>query len=376
MSLITNTSLICIIMLSMMISTARPSASMHPINGRRTIYSNLWLFLFGLSITFMAAFRLEFQDTGVYKEIYSNMELDYSYAYEESLAIQDYGFNLFMIFLKRINPDPQFLVITTSTITFSCYFYTIGKYARNLPMSLFLMMALNMISSMNGIRQVLAGSITLLGLPLIRDKKAIPYILLVLLASTLHKSALVLIPLYFVFSGKRMNLGIWIFLIAVFGCFLFPSYATRVMGELLEDSVYKDYLSGESSMGYMRFLVALVPLILIILYCWVQQDNHAGENRHSPQYLNQRIIDVMINMEVVSFGFTALGMRMVYFARLSMYFHCILPMLLPVLLNNIFRKESARLMRVLSIVLYAFYYSYQIYVYYTFGGWNNFVLNL
>ncbi len=376
MTLIVSTSLICIFIVILMITTSYTSRGINPINGRRFVYSPYILFSYAFVITFVAAFRNGFQDTDVYKGIYSYMGTDYSFAFNEELSIQDYGFNLFMIFLNRINPDTQFVVIISSIIIYSCYFYIIGKYAQDLPLSLLLMMTLDLISSMNGIRQVMAGAITLLGLPFIRDKKPIPYFLLVLLASTLHKSALVLIPLYFVISGKRLNLGIWIFLSFVAVSFAFPELATSVMGDLLEDSVYEEYLAVESTMGIMRFLVALVPFILTILYCWVQQDNHTGEIKGHSGYLHQRLVDVMINMAVVSFGFMTLGMRMVYFARISLYFNCVLSILLPTLFSGIFRKESAHFMRILSTVLYMIFYAYQIYSYNLINGWNSFKLNL
>ncbi len=376
MTLIVSTSLICIFIAILMITTSYTSRGINPINGRRFVYSPYLLAVYAFVITFVAAFRLGFQDTEVYKGIYGYMGTDYSFAFNEELAIQDYGFNLFMIFLNQINPDPQFVVIVSSIIIYSCYFYIIGKYAQDLPLSLLLLMMLDLISSMNGIRQVMAGAITLLGLSFIRDRKFIPYLLLVLLASTLHKSALVLIPLFFIISGKRLNLGIWFFLIFVATCFVFPGFAMNIMGDLLEDSVYKDYLQNESTMGFMRFLVALVPFILTILYCWVQQDNHDGEIKGHSRYLQQRLIDVLINMAVVSFGFMTLGMRMVYFARLSLYFNCILPILLPTLFSGIFRKESAHFMRILSTVLYMVFYAYQIYSYQLINGWNSFKLNL
>lgn len=376
MSLIISTTLFCLLMVSMLISTARFSPKVNPVNGRHLTYNKVFFFAFAFVVTFVAAFRKEFQDTTVYKGFYSNYSTDYSYAATENLAMDDYGFNLFMIFLKRINPDPQFLVIVTSVITFSIYFYTIGRYAQDLPMSLLLMIALNYIGAMNGIRQVMAGAITLLGLRWIRDRKPIPYILLILLASTIHKSAFILIPLFFVISGKRLNFGMWIFLGLVAGCFVFPGYANSVMSDLLEDTIYQEYLTNEATMGFMRFLVALVPFFIILLYCWVQQYNHVGENRSDPRYLTQRTVDVMINMEVVSFGFSALGLRMVYFARLCLYFNCILPMLLPVLLSGSFRKESAHLMRIMATVLYLAFYAYQIYSYHLSGSWNGFVLNL
>lgn len=56
---------------------------------------------------------------------------------------------------------------------------------------------------MNGIRQIIAMSIFIFSIQYIKEKKIINYMLLVLLAFLFHKSALLLIPLYFVFYNNR-----------------------------------------------------------------------------------------------------------------------------------------------------------------------------
>lgn len=58
---------------------------------------------------------------------------------------------------------------------------------------------------MNGVRQFAAMAIWLLGIRYIVESKFVKYILIILLASAFHRSALILIPLYFVtkFTPKR-----------------------------------------------------------------------------------------------------------------------------------------------------------------------------
>ena len=374
MKLITNLSVVCILIVVILQYTRQPMREPNKFSASRYRYPPLLIFLFGFAIIFVASFREGFVDTRVYKHLYSLAGVEWENAFNDVLPIKDRGFSLMMIFLNQISPDPQLLVIVTSVITFAIYIHTIRTYANDLPFSLFLFFILTFLSSINGIRQVLAGAILTLALPWIRDKKTIPYILLVLLLSTLHASILVMIPLYFVISGKRMNGGMWVFLFAVVFCFFEPDTTYRVMGVILEDSVYVDYLENESQMGVMRFLVALVPAVLAILYSVVQAQNKDGEQKSGKNYLSQRMTDVLINMEIVNFGFVALGMKMVYFARISLYFSTVLPLLLPVMIDGIFEERSAKVVKTLATVLYFVYYLYQIYSFNGYGYFYDFRL--
>lgn len=374
MELILTVTAFCIVNLILMQGSSVPRSSQDLLTGRTRNYSTFLIFLFGFTLTFAAAFREGFQDTGVYKGLYQQVGTDMDKAMSEDFAIQDFGFNLFMVLLNHINPEPQFLIVVVSVIVFFGYMIAIAKYSRDIPFSLLLLLTVDYITANNGLRQVLAGSIFLMALPLLRDRRMIPYMLLSLLMSTLHGSAIVMIPLYFILSGKRLNWGIWLFFALVVLCFAAPDLAYRVMGSLLEDSTYAEYLDVESKMGMMRFLVVLVPTLLTILYCRVTHVDTSLMNKRSPDYKRQRTVDVLINMQMVFLGFTALGMNMVYFARINLYLPCILALLLPEVIAETFTEESARFVKKTAIVMYLFYHAYQIYTYYLVDGFGGFEL--
>lgn len=374
MELILTVTVICIVILILMQGSSVPRSKQDLLTGRTRNYSTFLIFLFGFTLTFAAAFREGFQDTGVYKGLYQQVGTDVDKALSKDFAIQDYGFNLFMVFLNHINPEPQFLIVVVSVIIFSGYMIAITKYSRDIPFSLLLILAVDYITANNGLRQVLAGSIFLMALPLLRDRKIIPYVLLALLMRTLHGSAIVMIPLYFILSGKRLNWGIWAFFALVVLCFAAPNLAYQVMGSLLEDSTYAEYLDVESQMGIMRFLVVLVPTLLTMLYCRVTHVDTSLMGKKSPDYKRQRTIDVLINMQMVFLGFNALGMNMVYFARINLYLPCVLALLLPEVIAETFTKESARFVKRTAIVMYLFYHAYQIYTYYLVDGFGGFEL--
>lgn len=74
----------------------------------------------------------------------------------------------------------------------------IYKYCKDAWFAVWLFVTLSFFyTTMNFIRQTMATSIILLSYRFLRDKKPIPYFLLVLLAASFHKTALIMIPVYF-----------------------------------------------------------------------------------------------------------------------------------------------------------------------------------
>lgn len=367
MEIIITMSIICIAILLLMQYMRMPRRNLGGISGDTWYYPSFLIVLFACALIFVAAFREGFQDTGVYKNLYKSIGTDYANAFDKEFAIQDQGFNLLMVLLNRVNSDPQTLIIVSAVVITASYIKIITKHSCDLPFSLFLMLCVVFISTMNGLRQVLAGVILVMGWPLIRERKPLLFALVALLASTFHASAIIVIPLYFIISGRRYNPGIWLFLLFVVLCFASPSAAYRIMGDVLEDSLYKDYLENESKMGVMRLIVESVPVVISLLYHKINPPAHTESRGNSAR---QRMIDVLINMQIVSLGFTALGLQMVYFARISMYFSLVLPLLLPETIKGVFNKESAGTVKRIAIMMYLFYYAYQIYTYEMIDGWG------
>ena len=77
------------------------------------------------------------------------------------------------------------------------------KYSCNFAVSAFLFMASCQFTWMfNGMRQFLVASIMFFCTDLILKKKFFIYALIVCILSTIHQSALILIPVYFIVTGE------------------------------------------------------------------------------------------------------------------------------------------------------------------------------
>lgn len=364
---------ICAVLMLAIQYSARPRQHIDRISGSKYRYSAGLVFVMFLVVAFISAHRYGFCDTGLYRDICGDMGTDYDYAYADGLPFEDRGFNLLMIFLNNCGFEPQSIIIFCAYVVFSVFFYTLYKYSSDLPFSLFLIIFLSYYTMINGIRQVLAAAILLLGLPFLRDKKFLFYVPLVWLAYTMHASAMIMVPLYFVLTRKRLNMGIWAFYSVVLLFFVAPSLAESLMGDLLKDSVYSEYMDIDDQMNITRLLVAAIPLILTLFYCKTI-DRKAKPSPNSPEYMSYKLTNLLINMQFISFGFTVLGLRMVYFARLSMYFEITNALLLPIAIRGSFDRESAKTVKRIAILLYFIYFLYQTYTYNNYLYFNDFRL--
>lgn len=355
---------VTVVMMLFMRGTAIQRSTFAALSDSEYYYNKNIIYAYSAILIFCAAFRKGFVDTSTYRKLFDEIGIGFDSITDKSHDIEA-GFNFLMIMLKRISANSQSLIIVTSIMIIGIDIYVISRYSCDIPFSLYLYFVVNYLTAQNGIRQVLAASIMSLGIVFLIKKKPIPYFLMVLVCSTLHLSALILIPLYFILSGKRWNFGIGIYGGAIAILFAIPSLSTRVMNTLLSDSAYAEYLTNEEQMGMQRLLVALIPIVLVVLYTRYA-DTGSKENA--------RLSDILINSAVVSFGFTLFGLKMVYFARLSLYFSYTLPLIIPLAIQKSFTKSSAKLIKLLFVIAYAIYFIYQIRAYNSYGYMHEFYL--
>lgn len=375
MTLLITLCVICTALMLLLQYFAVPLEHPNRISGSKYRYSAGLVIIFFLVIAFISAFRYGFCDTGVYRKICGEMGTDYNRLNDEDLAFGDTGFNALMIFLNRMGFEPQSIIVVCAIVTFAVYLFILYRYSCDLPFSLFLLLFISYFGMINGIRQVLAGAIMFAAFPLLLKKQHILFLPFVWLAYTIHASALVMLPLCFVITGKRMNVGMWGFIGVISLFFVAPSLASSLLGKLLEDSSYQSYLDNTLSMGIIRLLVSAVPLVMAFFYT-VSHPREYNLEPGSAEYNQQRLSDVLINMLIVSFGFTALGLRMVYFARISMYFEGAFLLFMPMAINKAFNPRSSKIIKHAAILLYFAYFLYQTYTYSTYGYFNDFRLVL
>ena len=308
-----------------------------------------WLMIFLVALTFIlvAGLRKNIGDTESY--IYSYKQLgDFTGFLQND---KDKGFTYFQLFLYNINKDPQFLIFITSLITQGSIIYTLGRYRSYFELEVYMYITCGaFLVSMNGIRQAMVGALLFLCTDLISKKKFIPYCIIVLILSTMHSSALIMIPIYFIVRKEAWSKTTFMVIGIAMICFLFFNKLMPGFFDLLQNSSYAEYEDIISQKGggasFMRVLVNSVPVIL----AYIKRDKLKELWPES---------SIFINMAIINLIFITFALYNWIFARFQIYFQLYNIVLIAYVIKNCFNQRSMR-----DFVYYCFIICYFIFFYY------------
>ncbi len=327
---------------------------------------NLFFALMTFSvIIFFASLRSSVADTGAYISMFKSYPSDLSQidGLLNGVAKRYPGFLVLTVILKKFTSDYTVWFTIIAVISGICVMIPLYKYSSNFGVSAFLFMASCQFSWMfNGMRQFLVASIIFACTGLVLRRKFIPYAIIVCLLSTIHTSALILIPMYFIVTGEPWNKRTMLFVAGIILAILFTSKFTGMLEDVVENTDYatsmEEFKETDDGTSIMRIAVESVPVIIAFVY------RNKIKDKLTP------IIKLSINMSLVSSGFyviSKIARSGIMIGRLPIYFSMYNLILLPWLIKNIFNKEEKRLVYYLMFVLYIAYFYYQIFI-----AWNDF----
>ena len=327
---------------------------------------NLFFALMTFSvIIFFASLRSSVADTGAYISMFKSYPSDLSQidGLLNGVAKRYPGFLVLTVLLKKFTSDYNIWFTIIAVISGICVMIPLYKYSSNFGVSAFLFMASCQFSWMfNGMRQFLVASIIFACTGLVLRKKFIPYAIIVCLLSTIHTSALILIPMYFIVTGEPWNKRTMLFVGAIILAILFTSKFTGVLEDVVENTDYatsmEEFKETDDGTSIIRIAVESVPIIIAFVY------RNRIKDKLTP------IIKLSINMSLVASGLyviSKIARSGIMLGRLPIYFSMYNLILLPWLIKNIFNKEEKRLVYYLMFVLYISYFYYQIFI-----AWDDF----
>lgn len=328
----------------------------------------IFAFVVFLPIIIWAGIRSDFQDTGLYRELFAQMPATLTGMSQYLQTVdKDLGFSVLSIILKCIigNEDVLYFLII-ALVQGCCLIYIYRKYSVNYIISILLfVLSTDYISWMfNGIRQFTAVSVWFVCFPLLLKRKYVPLIIIICLLSTIHGSALLLIPMIFIVSGKVWNKKTLLFIACVLLAVIFVDRFTTILDDLListqyEDIVYSETWQQDDGTSIIRVLVYSVPTIIAII------------GRKQIVAAQNSIINMCVNMSLLSTGIYVISIFTsgILIGRLPIYFSLYNYILLPWEIENIFTERSKKLLYSVMIVAYLVFYYYQLN--YAWGIWNS-----
>ena len=305
-----------------------------------------------------AGYRGDWADTGLYRAGFLNRTEPMS-AIPSIFAGdgKDPGFTVLMILLKGFigNSDKLFFMIVAA-FHMLCIGEIYRKFSTNYWFCVFLFVASTDYMSWmhNGIRQFIAVTAIFACFDWLLKKRFIPLVGVILLVSTIHGSALLMIPIIFIVQGEAWNIKTILTLILTMVVVIFIDRFTPVLNNLLQDTQYDNMMTNgiwenDDGTSMIRVLVYSVPALLSLLGL-----------KHIRR-ANDPIINISVNCAIVTMAIYLVSAVSsgIYIGRIPIYTTLQGYMALPWLIDHIFDKKSAQLMYVLTVVMFVLFFFFQ-----------------
>ncbi|CAM3893019.1 EpsG family protein [Alkalicoccus chagannorensis] len=296
-----------------------------------------------LCMILVSGFRTNIGDTYVYSNIY---ERD-TFTWGDLPEMQDEGFVVLQMFLQQFSHDAQLMIFASALITLSLIGFVLYRYSPLFELSLFVFIASGMfLVSMNGIRQYLAASIVFASVHFIMKGKFLGYAGCVLLASTFHQSALILLPVYFIVRREAWSWStMGLLALGVLGVIGYQQLS-EVLFEAMSETQYGEYSEfNEGGANAMRVAVSAAPLLLAFI----------GRKQLKALYPKS---DYLVNLALLSIVFMLISTQNWIFARFAIYFD-LFNLILIAWVVKIFSWRDQPLIYFAIVVLYAGFFWYE-----------------
>lgn len=308
-------------------------------------------------IIFWVGMRTGVADTKTYILMFENFPSSLSAIpqYWDFSENKSPGFVTFCILFKCfVSKDYHIWLMALALLTGIPIMLILRKKSEHFFYSAFLFIAtLEVTWMLNGMRQFWCVAIMFLVSDWIEERKTIPFIIVVLLVSTIHFTALIMIPMYFVVIEKPFGKKVLLFLVFLLLAVVFLEPFIASVEGLLEETAYAgatEQFAQDDGVNPIRVMVmAVTPIIAFFGRKVIDQKNN-------------QFINICVNMSVACAGIYFLGIFTsgILVGRLPIYFEIYNLILLPFLLKNCFTKLSSKIMFVFCTVGFLGFYWLQI----------------
>ena len=179
---------------------------------------------------------------------------------------KDLGYRIFEKVFHIFSDNYQLYLIFIAIIFFIPLARTIYKYSSNSYLSYILFSCLfYSFFAITGLRQTIATAIVvLLGIDLIKNKKLVLFVIIILIASTIHASAICFFPFYWLSRIKISKKTLLIYWVLIILSFIFRN---QMFSLLREVAGYENYGYFENaSGGTFLFFLLTISLFVSIFY--------------------------------------------------------------------------------------------------------------
>lgn len=343
-----------ILIMSYFAKTMSPSIRM--IDGERTQtnISRGWAITIIFIPIVMIGLRSEYGDTAAYIGTFNKLSTSFAEIVNSMEDSKGVGWLLYEWFVKSyITQNSNFFLLITATLNAIGVIKLYRKYSEDYGLSMLLFfMSCSFLNMMNGIRQFTAVTLIVFFSDWLFEKKYIRFIFIVLIASTIHISAIIWVPIMFAVQGKPWHFRTIATVAATILVLVYLNQFTSLLEDTLAGSLYEGYTEQflvDDGANIIHAIIAAMPVFLSLL------------GRRQLNYKEDHVIDVLINISIINVLINVIAhfTSGILIGRLPMYFNLFNFALYPSLLNRIFEDRSKLIIKLSVLIgyfVYALYY--------------------
>ncbi len=255
---------------------------------------------------------------------------------------KDPGYIVLQKIFQVFSTNYQFYLISIAVLFFSSLGYFIYKNTKLISDVLFAFVLYSVLFysmfSITGIRQTIATALALWGYELVKRRKLLLYLLLIILASTIHKSVLILLPFYFCNRKGALKYIIGIFIVLLPLMFVYSSEISAFFMSF--DTMYGQYEHLEHLKPY-NFVILQFVLFFIGVYTF----------RTSFKLTANQTMVYWYSALLISIFFTTQVFQIHAFMRIIYYFAIFYLLLIPHMFRVIAYKTNLKYKYILIAVI-------------------------
>ena len=267
--------------------------------------------------------------------------------------------------IARVIKWPQFIIFFQSAFCIGVTLRFIYKYSEDVLLSVLGFMSFGLMQFyLTGFRQSFAIAICLIALEFALKKKFIGFILSVLIAASIHQTAIVFVPVYWIVKIGLTKLYALVDLIVIF---ILSQGVPRIisLGNEVFDKEYQGAFGGNRLGGMINILIG-IGVLAVMFY----QSDRYKKPEISEKSINNSIqsLSGLFHLTAIGTGVYALRYQALVLERISLYFTQGLFILLPHIINNSFTEDSKKILKpifVFAMVFLAWWrlhnYSYEVF---------------
>lgn len=264
----------------------------------------------------------------------------------------DRGYLLYTKFLNNFSESGQFLLFVNSVIIVFSIFYFIYKNSNNDVLSVYLFLTLSQyLTSMNITRQYLVISIFVFAYEMLKKNKFTIYILLILLASTIHSTALIfliLVPIIWLKPTYKNLLR----LLPIMGAvtiilYLNPTIIFSVAGS------YSDYIGTQFFQSVDvggTIVIWIVQFLLVIFGIMILKNKELNDEVSIRIFISSFMVFASICVGL-------LGSQIYLLFRLNYYFDLFMLLLIPDVIFYLVKEKNLARFIIYSLLFIYFVYN-------------------